>query len=282
MTFADFTRRCLESKTVSTIAARRIALNLAMNDLEIITTKDWKTALDEWLKTPDDTLDLIMPIKDTPTLVLTEAYHIVPINATTRISQWLQSIFVKLCDAHWAWLYWVHGEQDPSFRQTALETIWAASTEGQAALKGKDIRDVAVKASVQKELDAGLKKVRKEVLAKTRVLHAFARFGPIVALDTRWESRSFNNSELAAIFQQSVLNLFDHFNKECPLTDKDWAEDCMIRLVNAEWSLVNLVKTSTVVSSHRCQHCGKAATNGRRPSQTRSKAERNWVFNWEG
>ena len=29
------------------------------------------------------------------------------------------------------------------------------------------------------------------------------------------------------------------------MTDKDWAEDRMIRLVNAEWSLVNLVKVAT-------------------------------------
>ncbi|KAE9407639.1 hypothetical protein BT96DRAFT_933076 [Gymnopus androsaceus JB14] len=81
----------------------------------------------------------------------------------------------------------IHGENKESSICALSEVYHASLTEGKAVLEDKNIRDVIIKNSVKKELEAGIKKVCK--------------FSAIVVLDPQWELCSFSSAEISAVVQ---------------------------------------------------------------------------------
>ncbi|KAJ3968978.1 hypothetical protein EV361DRAFT_379479 [Lentinula raphanica] len=241
--FAQLQASMQQSKGLSLAKARFAALENAVKGQETISAQEWRKVFQGWSARAHSVNEIIVKNVEAfamPTLEgMTVGYHLRPTEDDENTSVWLRMIFYKITDALWAWKYWVEGENDKTFREKAARAIWAISDEGKSLLKGRDIESVEVQKELKVQLRKGLRLQQAEIAAKTRILQAYARFGPIVVLDAHWQHRSFKDHNLGPTCQQSAVKVFQIF------LDKLTYEERTNRQYAGEWSLVHLVDAFT-------------------------------------
>ncbi|KAJ3768743.1 hypothetical protein FB446DRAFT_814753 [Lentinula raphanica] len=214
---------------------RKLALEHAVLGHEVITVDTWHSLLREWRKSDIDSVFFpkFKAICSGHVEGIAAGFMLVPNAEYEQVCVWLRNLLSKFIDAYWAWLYWVEG-REREVREKATRTIWACSEEGKKTLEGQDIEDKNVQKTFKRELKNGIQKQQDEIAAKNRILHAYARFGPIVILDPNWEHRSFKDHTLALPCQQTAFKVFDM------LVESLSEEELWDRQRDGEWSLVNL------------------------------------------
>lgn len=87
---------------------------------------------------------------------------------------------VKLMGAHFARRWYNQATHDPKFPARMYRAIWAGSLEGRNALNGQDIEDKDMQDLFSKQLQHSRKQEERAVIARNRLLQAYARVSLIL------------------------------------------------------------------------------------------------------
>ncbi|KAK7057331.1 hypothetical protein R3P38DRAFT_3168847 [Favolaschia claudopus] len=162
------------------------------------------------------------------------------LDEANTVHMWIQSIFVKLAGAILAARHHLLSTRDKTFTQRLPLLMWQHTTEGlDQDIDNPDVLRAFASSHTKLRL-----KVTAEMVARTRLLQHYARYGSIVFLDPCWQMRSFTNKDFAPTAQLQAVELFKILQAKCASiqdNDDQLGDLLNLRAFNADWTIIYII-----------------------------------------